>query len=240
MMALTHERAPGSISASLLLTQGTSNRLFLTRHGVLQGEPPTWGLIAGGVELGENGWDAVLREAREEANIEPSNIIFARGRNDTRPHVAVLNTPDKVRVGLVYDVTYSGPQIPGFYKNISGDKSVDRIELFSWQQILRLLETPEHIYRAEFNHPQLIRWLLMDYGGNPKRTNIINNWIYEHPTTIPGRLTRISTNSERLFDQWEYIPPYDSWLASPSIHGRPEQTNYARRRSVWQQGKKRM
>ena len=178
------ERFPGSVSVSLLLTHGRSNRLLLTRHGVKNGESERWGLIAGGVEKGESAWDAAVREAWEEANIRQENIIFVHGRNDFEPHVALFKREDKISLGLVLDVTYSGPKVPLDGWDIVGDKSVDRVEFFSWRRVLELLDDESRIYRPDFNYPQLLRWMLKGSWYNQTRIKSTNEWLFGRASEI--------------------------------------------------------
>lgn len=232
---LSPDRDPASLSVALLLTHGRSNRLFLTRHGVLQGLPETWGLLAGGVKMSDpDPWDAMLRETKEEGDIDRENIIFVHGRNDTRPHVALIHRPDKLSIGLVYDATYSGRKIPLDGWKITEDTKVDFVKPFTWQAVLLLLQQPEKIYHADFNVPQLIRWLLFDYGGYPHRTNVISDWLHQNRETIPGTLTLSNPAATKLNQRWTYIPPYDAWLTAHGLYGLPEKTNFARSRSKWQ------
>ncbi|MFC1625257.1 NUDIX domain-containing protein, partial [Patescibacteria group bacterium] len=222
------ERFPGSISVSLLLTHGRSGRLLLTRHGVNKEEQETWGLIAGGVEKGENAWEAALREAWEEAKIKRGNIIFVQGRNKLEPHVALIKKEEKISLGLVFDVTYSGPKVPLEGWKITTDRSVDKVKFFSWKEILNLLENKTKIYRPEFNHPQLLRWIIRE-PGSPKRMKMVNNWLLLNHKNISG-LTRRGKevrylDSNKPAVNWEYIPPYNSWFNTRGIHGLPDKTN---------------
>jgi 8-oxo-dGTP pyrophosphatase MutT (NUDIX family) len=206
----------------------------MTRHGVRQGSPETWAPIAGGIDLSDpNAYEAGIRETLEEAHIKREHVIFVRGRNYLAPHVALLQGPDKSQVGLIFDVTYSGPKIP-FAWEIHDDPKVDRVELFPWQRVLRLLENPDSIYRPDFNVSQLLRWTLMNHGGTASRTNAVDAWLREHAEAFPGlRLRPNRTKAPRLLDRWEYIPPYDDWWLTPNIHGSPRLTNFARARSKW-------
>lgn len=230
------ERFPASVSVSLLLTHGRSGSLFLTHHK----ENDSWGLIAGGVEKNENPWDSFVREAWEEAHISGKNIIFVRGRDSFEPHVALIKGKDKTRIGLVYSATYSGPKIPLDGWDIEGDDSVDRVELFSWQRVLSLLDGNPVLYRSEFNHPQLVRWLLKDHVGSlsSKRVAIIDAWLSDRTETIPGlsrRENQEGSVSTKLSDRWDYIPPYNDWMNIPNIRGNQRQTNFARHRFAQKQ-----
>jgi len=227
------ERFPSSVSVSLLLTHGRSGRLILTRHGIKTGEgKESWGLIAGGVERGEDPWRAAMREAKEEAGFSGEHIIFVRGRNNLEPHVALVLGEDKNHLGLVFDTTYSGPRVSMDGWDVADDRSVDRVGLFSWQRVLKLLDDQTQIYRPEFNYPQMVRWILKDCRDE-SRAGGIERWLLDREGSIPGLTRRrmAETGDVRKFsDRWDYIPLYDSWMGMPGIRGVPSRTNFARER----------
>ncbi len=226
----TQERFPATVSVALLLTHGRSKRLLLTRQ---KSDQEQWGLIAGGVQQGETAWNAIVRETWEEARIKEQNIIFVTGWNSLEPHVALIRGQDKIRLGLVFDSTYSGPRISLEGWEISDDPKVDRVKFFRWQEILHLLEDQSRIYRPEFNYPQLLRWLLKDLGHNPHRTITVDQWLQTNFQTIPGLQPKTdSPNSQpfKLADRWEYYSPYNQWMKTPGIHGQATRTNFARPR----------
>lgn len=223
------ERFPATVSVSLLLTHGRSGRLLMTRHGVKDGESESWGLIAGGVDYRENAWDAAMREAWEEARIRPECIIFVRGTNPLEPHVAMVRGEDKIRLGLVFDVTYSGPKVPLGGWNIENDASVDRARFFPWQEVLGLLEDSSKIHRSEFNYPQLLRWTLSNGWRSRKRSEAICQWLLARERAVPGLYRRRDSDGSNIV-HWEYTPPYNEWTRATGIHGLPSRTNFARER----------
>src|SRR3981081_3862413 len=72
------------------LVIGPDGRIFLVKHSYVSG----WHLPGGGVELGETLLDALVRELREEGNLEPTapptlHGMFFNDHPSQRDHVAV-------------------------------------------------------------------------------------------------------------------------------------------------------
>jgi 8-oxo-dGTP pyrophosphatase MutT (NUDIX family) len=77
------------------LVIASDRRIFLVKHSYVSG----WHLPGGGVEPGETLLDALIRELREEANIEPTGPpalhgMFLNERLSGRDHVAVYVVQD--------------------------------------------------------------------------------------------------------------------------------------------------
>ena len=73
------------------LVIGPDGRIFLVKHSYIAG----WHLPGGGVEPGETLIDALVRELREEGNLEPTAApvlhgMFFNGRVSRRDHVALF------------------------------------------------------------------------------------------------------------------------------------------------------
>lgn len=85
---------------------GPDGRLFLVKHSYVSG----WHLPGGGVEPGETLIDALIRELREEGNLEPTappvlHGVFLNDRLSPRDHVAVF---------VVRDFRALGEPVPDF------------------------------------------------------------------------------------------------------------------------------
>ena len=83
--------ARGLTLGARALVVDDQRRVFLVQHSYVRG----WHLPGGGVEPGETLLDALIRELREEANIEPTapprlHGIFFNERVSRRDHVAVF------------------------------------------------------------------------------------------------------------------------------------------------------
>src|ERR1700704_933336 len=77
-----------------------TGRIFLVKHSYVSG----WHLPGGGVEPGETLLDALVRELREEGNLEPTapptlHGIYFNDRFSRRDHVAVFVVRDFRQLG---------------------------------------------------------------------------------------------------------------------------------------------
>lgn len=87
--------ARGLTLGARALVVDEDRRVLLVQHSYVRG----WHLPGGGVEPGETLLDALIRELREEANIEPTapprlHGIFFNERVSRRDHVAVFVVAD--------------------------------------------------------------------------------------------------------------------------------------------------
>jgi len=92
--------ARGLTLGARALVVDDQRRVFLVQHSYVRG----WHLPGGGVEPGETLLDALIRELREEANIEPTapprlHGIFFNERVSRRDHVAVFVVEDFRQIG---------------------------------------------------------------------------------------------------------------------------------------------
>jgi 8-oxo-dGTP pyrophosphatase MutT (NUDIX family) len=101
------------------LVIGPDGRIFLVKHSYVSG----WHLPGGGVEPGETLIDALIRELREEGNLEPTappklHGIFLNDRLSTRDHVAVF---------VVRNFRQIGAPVPDFEIIAHGFFSLDEL-----------------------------------------------------------------------------------------------------------------
>ena len=87
--------ARGLTLGARALVVDDQRRVFLVQHSYVRG----WHLPGGGVEPGETLIDALIRELREEGNLEPTappllHGIFLNARLSSRDHVAVYVVRD--------------------------------------------------------------------------------------------------------------------------------------------------
>jgi len=100
-MADVHGRlARGMTLGVRALVIGPDGRIFLVKHSYVSG----WHLPGGGVEPGETLIDALIRELREEGNLEPTaspklHGMFFNDRLSPRNHVAVFVVRDFRQIG---------------------------------------------------------------------------------------------------------------------------------------------
>jgi 8-oxo-dGTP pyrophosphatase MutT (NUDIX family) len=101
------------------LVIGPDGRIFLVKHSYVSG----WHLPGGGVEPGETLIDALIRELREEGNLEPTappklHGMFFNDRVSTRDHVAVF---------VVRNFRQIGAPVPNFEIIAHGFFSLDEL-----------------------------------------------------------------------------------------------------------------
>jgi len=101
------------------LVIGPDGRIFLVKHSYVSG----WHLPGGGVEPGETLLDALVRELREEGNLEPTAPPMLHGMffNDH------LSQRDHVAVFVVRDFRQIGAPVPNFEIIAHGFFSLDAL-----------------------------------------------------------------------------------------------------------------
>ena len=101
------------------LVVGSDGRIFLVKHSYVSG----WHLPGGGVEPGETLIDALIRELREEGNLEPTAPPLLHGMffNDS------LSPRNHVAVYVVRDFRQIGPPVPDFEIIAHGFFALDQL-----------------------------------------------------------------------------------------------------------------
>lgn len=142
------ERWPTTTSVALQLYDRTFRTLYLVRKRDSQ----QYGLIAGGIEQGEQPNCAMFRELENETGLTEKDVGFLG-----TPKVFTVPQEEKTSIGLVFR-TRVNAEIPKEGLAVESDE-VDLLKPFSKRELWQLLKEEDKIYKPSFNIPAIEDWL---------------------------------------------------------------------------------
>lgn len=151
------ERWPATVSVALRLGYIPQHVVrFPDLVLVTKRETGKLGLIAGGIEADENLFDALYREAREEAGLSRYDFRIS----DAGYRVIFAPHNESTSVGLIYDAIMTKAMGEAGYD--PGGPEVSLVKPYPIEELIRLYKDSDVWYRPEFNR-ELVRLWLEEY-----------------------------------------------------------------------------
>jgi 8-oxo-dGTP pyrophosphatase MutT (NUDIX family) len=147
-----------STSVGLLLANGFAykDRLILAQKRVTG----LWGLVAGGLEEGEDEEAAMWRELREETDLTRGEVEI----DFRHPRIKISPQTGRSSTGIIFKGVLKAT-VREFEKEVPGPE-IARVRSFSIGELVRLVQEGDGLYRPDFNRPIIKEWaqFYIDYN----------------------------------------------------------------------------